>query len=237
MKSPNPCRCIETRKAFTLIELLTVIAIIGILAAIIIPVAGSVRSHARQATCASNLRQWGVASQLYLNDNKGRLPWPQNTASKPAPTNNWAGAMYPYVKGGGAVASQWADVQRILSPAVLGCPINDPKEAGVGQPFFAYKMNAYLGESVPGSGQLGVHLSDVSNPARTVMLADGRAPGQSADCKFFYYDQDTATTGSNGSQAISYPHSSKSNVLFVDGHVEAKKKEDLAPVWNNITRP
>ncbi|AHF91439.1 N-terminal cleavage protein [Opitutaceae bacterium TAV5] len=63
-------------RAFTLIELLTVIAIIGILAAIIIPVVGKVRQSAKAATCTSNLRQIGVAFTLYRNDNKGMAPPP-----------------------------------------------------------------------------------------------------------------------------------------------------------------
>lgn len=60
--------------AFTLIELLTVIAIIGILAAIIIPVVGRVRATARAAQCKSNLRQLGVATHLYVTDNRGVFP-------------------------------------------------------------------------------------------------------------------------------------------------------------------
>ncbi len=57
---------------FTLVELLTVIAIIGILAAIIIPVTGRVRESAKSAACMSNLRQLGFAFQLYVDDNKGK---------------------------------------------------------------------------------------------------------------------------------------------------------------------
>lgn len=62
------------RAAFTLIELLTVIAIIGILAAIIIPTVGSVRQSAQASACLSNLRQVGLSAIIYTNDNKGRLP-------------------------------------------------------------------------------------------------------------------------------------------------------------------
>jgi hypothetical protein len=61
-------------RAFTLIELLTVIAIIGILAAIIIPTVGAVRKSALKAQCASNLHQMGVAVNLYRNDNRNRMP-------------------------------------------------------------------------------------------------------------------------------------------------------------------
>src|SRR5690606_19684225 len=59
--------------AFTLIELLTVIAIIGILAAILIPVVGKVRSSAKAAMCMSNLRQIGTATFMYLNDHDDRF--------------------------------------------------------------------------------------------------------------------------------------------------------------------
>ncbi|MEY4489442.1 MAG: hypothetical protein RIQ79_1950 [Verrucomicrobiota bacterium] len=62
------------QKAFTLIELLTVIAIIGILAAIIIPVVGKVRNTAQSARCISNLRQIGQEIVLFANDNRGQLP-------------------------------------------------------------------------------------------------------------------------------------------------------------------
>ncbi|MDR1281171.1 MAG: prepilin-type N-terminal cleavage/methylation domain-containing protein [Opitutaceae bacterium] len=62
-------------RAFTLIELLTVIAIIGILAAILIPVTGAVREKAKKAQCVSNLHHIGVGLLAYLADTKtGRLP-------------------------------------------------------------------------------------------------------------------------------------------------------------------
>ncbi|EIQ00948.1 prepilin-type N-terminal cleavage/methylation domain-containing protein [Opitutaceae bacterium TAV1] len=63
-------------RAFTLVELLTVIAIIGILAALIIPTVGKVRSSARAVQCISNLRQMGTAMALATEDRRGRLPGP-----------------------------------------------------------------------------------------------------------------------------------------------------------------
>jgi len=65
----------KNRNAFTLIELLTVIAIIGILAAIIIPTVGKVRQSARVAQGVSNLRQIALATISYSNDNKGQFPY------------------------------------------------------------------------------------------------------------------------------------------------------------------
>ncbi len=64
----------QPKQAFTLIELLTVIAIIGILASILIPTVGRVREAARRTVDANNVRQIGQAALIYANDNRERLP-------------------------------------------------------------------------------------------------------------------------------------------------------------------
>jgi prepilin-type N-terminal cleavage/methylation domain-containing protein len=62
------------RNAFTLIELLVVIAIIAILAALLFPVFAQAREQARQTVCSSNVRQIGMAVQMYLQDYDETLP-------------------------------------------------------------------------------------------------------------------------------------------------------------------
>ncbi|MDR1279757.1 MAG: DUF1559 domain-containing protein [Opitutaceae bacterium] len=74
VKIHSPALASAFASAFTLVELLTVVAIIGILAGILIPVAGRVRESARTTQCLSNIRQLGLAYQLFLTDQKDRLP-------------------------------------------------------------------------------------------------------------------------------------------------------------------
>ena len=64
---PKPWRR-QARSAFTLIELLVVISLVGLIAALLMPALRQARESARGAACASNLRQIGLATQMYLDD-------------------------------------------------------------------------------------------------------------------------------------------------------------------------
>ena len=81
----------KSRPAFTLVELLTVLAIIGILAGLLLPVLGRAKESARATACLSNLHQVGIALQIYVSDNNNKLPMMRDVSTDPtvAATNTF----------------------------------------------------------------------------------------------------------------------------------------------------
>jgi len=86
-----------SRKGFTLIELLVVIAIIAILAAILFPVLMAAKKRAKTSDCLSNLRQIGLATQMYVDNNYACFPFAGRGFPQMPFVDIW-GCLKPYVK-------------------------------------------------------------------------------------------------------------------------------------------
>jgi prepilin-type N-terminal cleavage/methylation domain-containing protein/prepilin-type processing-associated H-X9-DG protein len=138
------------RSGFTLIELLVVIAIIAILAAILFPVFAQAREQARKTSCLSNMKQTGLAVNMYVQDYDETFPLAWSMSG------TWYFVLDPYVKSAGV--SQWA----LTSPtSIWHCPSDTQSHAAV----ISYAANALI----VGGG--ATEWADMS-PAKTLAAID-----------------------------------------------------------------
>lgn len=196
--------------AFTLIELLTVIAVIGILAAIIIATVGRTRLTALQSRSLANLRQIGSAVQLHAADNRNQLPvWHNYSEGK-----YWWEVLQPYVG---------ADPEIYHSPAHIEFDASTRDRLAE---TISYGWNyAVLGRHIGDPGKEGDHRLDITSyptPSRTLVAADG-----SREASWGFIAADKAPDPDR--------YRGRIPSLFLDGHTEARPYAEFTQIdpWFN----
>lgn len=207
----NPVRTFSrSAKAFSLVELLVVMAIIMVLAAMLIPAAKNALQRSYSMRCASNLRQIGTAIQSYAADNDNFIvPWRLGNGG----SSYWSALLMPYLGSSYPPALPSA----VSANSVFVCPVkkangNGITEYNVGTIWSRYNINLHIAENALGTSSGSatfrkVRMSQV-NLSKTYILMDLFGPGGGG-----YWCL--------SSGELTYPHSGKINVLFLDNHIEA----------------
>lgn len=105
------------KRAFTLVELLVVLAVIGVLAALLFPALVGAKEGAKSTACLNNLHQIGIGLQLYVQENQNLLPVMQNVGTNgPPPTNGPPinVVLLPFVGGNSNVFACPSDTENLF---------------------------------------------------------------------------------------------------------------------------
>jgi prepilin-type N-terminal cleavage/methylation domain-containing protein/prepilin-type processing-associated H-X9-DG protein len=224
--SGGPQESRDHASAFTLIELLVVIAIIAILAAMLLPVFARSKAAAQRADCMSNLRQLGLAAQLYWSENNEN-GFPLWTKVDSAGKTWWFGWLAAGQDGQRAFdLSAGALFRYLYGNDVRLCPVLNPAANPQFQPkgtntIFSYGCNRYV---FVAPSQLPVNASRLVRPTETALFADAASVDNFLQAKaelkeWYYLDMETNYASPNNYPNGHFRHAQKANVTFADGHV------------------
>lgn len=202
------------RTAFTLIEVLIVIAVVGILTALLLPALRSARNQTRQTQCASNMKQVALGMAMYWADYDEYLPATIHEEYD-LPCALWGQLVARYTHG-----------REVFRCPTLGATVNeDVHYFNYFQLFltvpFGYNRT-YLGH--PGRP---TPISKVKQPSETILLVDSKndfSPRGGPQCGWF--EIYAPTTGKT--KALAFRHSRGGNVAFLDGRVKWSARKPVA---------
>lgn len=191
--------------AFTLVELLTVVAVISILAGILLPCLSTAWKQAVALRCLANLRQISLATHTYSSDHNGYMLPAYIGDTGNVSTNWWIYRVVPYLNTGTVGAEG----------IVLRCPAWERFPGNLR--FYSYAISRYLGYiDSGGQGQYRYpgRIERISRPADKFHLADGNLIQEENRWAWRFF----ANPDASGRVVDTMRHANRANLLFGDGH-------------------
>lgn len=223
------------RKAFTLIEMLIVLGMIIVLAALLLPALSRAREEARSVQCLSNLRQLGQAAFAYAQQNDGYFPISTYGFVGPLAGLDWDLDARTNPPGPGILALGTGGLRILQCPTFQRMSRFDPKYCG-------YNYNtSYIGGGIGEITPLGhphqtpARLNAIHRAPRIALFGDGQR--FDASNKFMRAPLLMAGTdiGDGWTDAVrvagmqGYRHLGRTNVCYCDGHAESVSRRFIAP--------
>jgi prepilin-type processing-associated H-X9-DG protein/prepilin-type N-terminal cleavage/methylation domain-containing protein len=195
----------NNRYGFTLLEILVCIGIIALLSAIVVPVTTKVREKSRQATCTSNLHQWSLAFNAYVQDNDSCYPSERHWINEKA-----------------------FDTNKIVACPSFTCVETTGNDCRGRYLSKGYSYNGFLSFAVENTNS-GLPEPRIAYTTTTILLMDGYYPrghnifGNTELAKILDQEKDDPEVG-----LVWRRHQGGGNVLFCDGHVKWLRPESIS---------